>query len=52
MKSSRLELRVTSADKARIVKGAKKARLSITAFVELATKEKADAILGVIGNQK
>ncbi len=52
MKSDRLDLRITKPEKARIIRGAKKSRQSMASFVKTAALAKADAILGVIGNQK
>ena len=47
MKSGRLDLRLTKAEKIRIIKGAKKVRQSMAAFTITAVLEKSDAVLGL-----
>ncbi len=47
MKSDRLDLRITKAEKGRIIRGAKKARQSMASFVITAALEKVDAVLGL-----
>jgi len=52
MKTERFEMRFEPKDKRRAERAAEKRGASLADFVRVAVAEKADAVLGVIGNSK
>lgn len=52
MKTERFEMRFSPQEKTKAIKAAKKRGWSLAELVRIAVEDKADAILGVVGNVK